>query len=96
MPRVAWFQGKNKWKDIPCEGTFTQLLIPDYFVVQCDWNIYEVPFDIGEIAKLGKKYGIPVHVDACLGIIYLLIQNHGLFPLENILNSIPITFILIS
>ena len=20
----------------PCEGTFTQLLIPDYFVVQCD------------------------------------------------------------
>ena len=40
--------------------------------------------DIGEIAKLGKKYGIPVHVDACLGIIYHLIQNHGSFPLENI------------
>ena len=25
--------------------------------------------DIEEIGKLGKKYGIPVHVDACLGII---------------------------
>ena len=24
--------------------------------------------DIEEIAKLGRKYGIPVHVDACLGI----------------------------
>ena len=23
--------------------------------------------DIEEIAKLGKRYGIPVHVDACLG-----------------------------
>ena len=23
--------------------------------------------DIGEIAKLGKMYSIPVHVDACLG-----------------------------
>ena len=51
MPRVAWFQGKNKWKDIPCKGTFTQLLIPDYFVVQCAWNIYEVPSDIGENSK---------------------------------------------
>ena len=23
--------------------------------------------EIGEIAKLGRSYGIPVHVDACLG-----------------------------
>ena len=27
--------------------------------------------DIQEIAKLGKKYGIPVHVDACLGQLML-------------------------
>ena len=31
--------------------------------------------DIGEIAKLGRKYGIPVHVDACLGIYIIVIQN---------------------
>ena len=26
--------------------------------------------DIEEIGKLGKQYGIPVHVDACLGIVF--------------------------
>ena len=26
--------------------------------------------DIEEIGKLGMQYGIPVHVDACLGIVF--------------------------
>ena len=33
--------------------------------------------EIGEIAKLGRSYGIPVHVDACLGKLpnFLLIRS---------------------
>ena len=33
--------------------------------------------DIVEIGKLGKKYNIPVHVDACLG------QCHNMFFFKN-------------
>ena len=29
--------------------------------------------EIGEIAKLGRSYGIPVHVDACLGKLSILL-----------------------
>jgi len=38
--------------------------------------------EIGEIAKLGRSYGIPVHVDACLGGFLIPFMNDAGFPLE--------------
>jgi len=38
--------------------------------------------DIGSIAKLGKSYGIPVHVDACLGGFLIPFMNDAGFPLR--------------
>lgn len=38
--------------------------------------------DIEAIAKLGKKYGIPVHVDACLGGFLIAFMKDAGFPLK--------------
>ena len=38
--------------------------------------------DIQEIAKLGKQYGIPVHVDACLGGYLICFMKEAGYPLK--------------
>uniref|UniRef100_A0A1I8HZM7 sphinganine-1-phosphate aldolase n=1 Tax=Macrostomum lignano TaxID=282301 RepID=A0A1I8HZM7_9PLAT len=44
---------------------------------------------IGEIAKLGLKYGVPVHVDACLGGFLLPFMEQAGFPLEPVDFRVP-------
>lgn len=45
--------------------------------------------DIVEIAKLGLKYGIPVHVDACLGGFLIAFMKDAGYPLKPFDFSVP-------
>lgn len=38
--------------------------------------------NIEAIAKLGKKYNIPVHVDACLGGFLIMFMKRAGYPLK--------------
>lgn len=38
--------------------------------------------DIEAIAALGKKYNIPVHVDACLGGFIIVFMKRAGYPLK--------------
>jgi sphinganine-1-phosphate aldolase len=45
--------------------------------------------DIVSIAKLGQDYGIPVHVDACLGGFLVAFMKEAGFPLKPFDFSVP-------
>lgn len=45
--------------------------------------------DIMEIAKLGQKFGIPVHVDACLGGFLIAFMKDAGYPLKPFDFSVP-------
>lgn len=45
--------------------------------------------DIESIAELGQSYGIPVHVDACLGGFLICFMNDAGFPLKPFDFSVP-------
>jgi sphinganine-1-phosphate aldolase len=45
--------------------------------------------DIVGIAELGKKYGVPVHVDACLGGFLVPFMKDAGFPLKPFDFTVP-------
>ena len=50
--------------------------------------------DIVEIAKLGQQYGIPVHVDACLGNFCSLPFRGPTFPVvDDVVTAVDVAFV---
>lgn len=45
--------------------------------------------NIGAIAELGRKYEIPVHVDACLGGFVIVFMKRAGYPLRPFDFSVP-------